>query len=67
MTDPDYSSTYDLDGWGAIAEHLKTSTDTARRWAKKGLPVKRLRHTGGVVASSEALTAWLTRQTEELP
>ena len=63
--DADYSSDYDLEGWGEIASHLGTSMDSARRWAAKGLPVKRLRHTGGVVASSAALSAWLTAQVED--
>ena len=47
-----------LNGWQAIAEYLKVSAKTAKRYAKEhGLPVRQ--EGGAILASERSLTLWV--------
>ncbi|MBZ5546468.1 MAG: tetratricopeptide repeat protein [Acidobacteriia bacterium] len=59
-----------LEGWKAIADHLRKTERTVQRWEKnKGLPVRRLRtdpaeEQGRVYAYKSELDAWWNRHTD---
>jgi len=59
-----------LEGWKAIADHLRKTERTVQRWEKnKGLPVRRLRtdpaeEQGRVYAYKTELDVWWNRHTE---
>jgi len=59
-----------LEGWKAIAEHLRKTERTVQRWEKnKGLPVRRLRsdpaeEQGRVYAYKSELDIWWNRHTD---
>jgi len=49
-----------LDGWKAIAAHLKRDERTARRWAdSRAMPINRIPGGGSVFALTAELDAWL--------
>src|ERR1700678_1043222 len=53
-----------IDGWKAIAAHLRRSRNTVMRWAQDGeFPVRRVmgKKGGSVWAYAHELDAWLTR------
>ena len=55
----------ELVGWKAIAEYLRVSVETARRWAKVGgLPVYRFM--GGVRANEGELGKWVRERRRRL-
>jgi len=59
-----------LEGWKAIADHLRKTERTVQRWEKnKGLPVRRLRadsseEQGRVYAYKSEVDAWWNRHTD---
>jgi hypothetical protein len=65
------SEDYDmlLNGWKEIANHAKRGVRTVQRWERLGLPVTRI--TSGrrspVIARSEELERWLTRNGKDHP
>jgi tetratricopeptide (TPR) repeat protein len=64
--DPGPSGEDRLDSWKEIAEYLKRSVRTVRRWeAQESLPVRRHVHQNGgtVYAFKRELDAWLARRT----
>jgi tetratricopeptide (TPR) repeat protein len=70
-TEPDELVTDNLlEGWKAIADHLRKTERTVQRWEKnKGLPVRRLRGEGAeeqgrVYAYKSELDAWWNRHTD---
>ena len=51
-----------LKGWKAIADFLKMPPDTAQRWAKAGMPVRR--EGRFTIADPKELLAWLGRDAQ---
>jgi len=53
----------ELRGWEAIAVFLGMPQSTVHRWAKEGMPVRRVGR--NVVATPEELNGWLQRSSGE--
>ena len=53
-----------LNGWKEIAVYLRSGIRTVQRWEELGLPVTRVRPSkrGPVVARTENLDSWMSRQ-----
>lgn len=53
-----------LEGWDAIADHMKKSVRTVQRYARRRRdPMPVYRHLGRIVAKEEDIDAWDRRQT----
>ncbi len=55
-----------LNGWKEISSHLQRGVRSVQRWECLGLPVMRINNTprSPVIARSEDLDRWLTRQSK---